>query len=197
MNSNQLSALIHTIAHGGGCGANRNTQINDLEKFQVRFEMAVACYYYPRSNKTFVGAHRHSKDDNASIRHKFPPSCVPWVLLYEVIVSFRTTSGCSYFMKDYIAELFGFNMTPTNLAIRHFWAGLTNFIFPKGGSEIMTISADDKVARMSHHSSRTHNATHASIIVNGEDQNSKYIMMQLEKDLNAWKDKLSINQPSQ
>jgi superfamily II DNA helicase RecQ len=172
----KLCAFIELSLHGLGCGSARHTEMTEMEFFKAQF-CSGALYYYiqPRKSYTIKGCKGNL------VEHKLPPTLSRIVLLYRVLAEkmemdlymfVPAPATRKYRMGDALGALFDFETAPSALQIRHFWASITNVIFPRQSSDLVdgVVTAVAGAAEMSGHAEGTHRSRYATYLEDSKEK---------------------------
>jgi hypothetical protein len=179
MDQDHLSSIVEFCLHGLGLGSMRYSETLGLQDFQVLWGNG-ALYFYAKSSKKWKA---QSKLSTELTQHKLPKSISRIVLLFRLVISLQggdlssfvpVRNDRKYCMKDFVQSQFCLPRAPHDLQVRHFFASLTNYLFPvqDDGKAITS----DMVAMQSHHAPSTHASTyftHRKTLRAGRSQRSR------------------------
>jgi hypothetical protein len=163
MDQDHLSSIVEFCLHGLGLGSMRYSETLGLQDFQVLWGDG-ALYFYAKSSKKWKA---QSKLSTELTQQKLPKSISRIVLLFRLSMSLRGGDLSSFvpvrsdrkdLMKDFVQSLFCLPIAPDDLQVRHFFASLSNYLFPMQDDGKATTS--DMVAMQSHHAPSTHASTY-------------------------------------
>jgi hypothetical protein len=163
IDQDHLSSIVEFCLHGLGLGSMRHSETLGLQDFQVLWGDG-ALYFYAKSTKKWKA---QSKLSTELTQHKLPKSISRIVLLFRLVISLTggdlacfvpVRSDRKYHMKDFVQSLFCLPRVPDDLQVRHFFASLSNYLFPVQDDGKATTS--DMVAMQSHHAPSTHASTY-------------------------------------
>ena len=181
----QLVALLKMAFHGFGGGSARLNELSDPTMFHCIYTNGTV-YYTFASKKGFNTASRRSCKE---IQRKLPPIIARYFLLYRSFIQTRTSSSSTEIPNDnqqnlifpsrndrsdigpqhIIRDLFSLSAPPNMTQVRHFWAGVSNFITGGEAQPNHFLSSNSMAASKMGHSSLTHAITYSSQQVGAEE----------------------------
>ena len=181
----QLVALLKMAFHGFGGGSARLNELSDPTMFHCIYSVGTV-YYTFASRKGFNTTSRRSCKE---IQRKLPPIIARYFLLYRSFIQTRTSSSSTEIPNDnqqnlifpsrndrsdigpqhIIRDLFSLSAPPNMTQVRHFWAGVSNFITGGEAQPNHFLSSNSMAASKMGHSSLTHAVTYSSQQVGAEE----------------------------
>jgi superfamily II DNA helicase RecQ len=175
-----LTALLEMAFHGFGGGSARLNELRDPTMFHCLFTNNTI--YYTLSS--LKGFNAMSQRTCKEIERKLPPIITRYFLLFRSLVQtkgsffpscsnaprliFPTRNNRSDVRPSHIIrDLFSLSAVPNMTQVRHFWAGVSNFV--TGGQPNHFLSSSTIGASKMGHSSLTHSMTYSSQQVGSEE----------------------------
>jgi superfamily II DNA helicase RecQ len=176
-----LTALMEMAFHGFGGGSARLNELRDPTMFNCLFTNNTI-YYTFSSLKGFNSSSRHTRKE---IERKLPPvisryfllfrsliqrntimfpNCGPPLLIFPSRIN-RSDVGPSHIIRD----LFSLSAIPNMTQVRHFWAGVSNFVTGGNHRPDNFLSSSTLGASKMGHSSFTHSIAYSSQQVGSEE----------------------------
>jgi hypothetical protein len=180
-----LTALLEMSFHGFGGGSARLNELRDPTMFHCLYTNGTV-YCTLSSMKGFNSASRRTCKE---IERKLPPVISRYFLLFRSLIQTKASSMfCSNTSDNnqnlifptrinrsviqpshIIRDIFSLSTIPNMTQVRHFWAGVSNFVTGGGHQPDMFLSASAMGASKMGHSSTTHAIAYSSQQVGSEE----------------------------
>jgi hypothetical protein len=172
---NAFGTMMEMTLHGFGGGSARLTELSYPTMLNVIWHNNTV-YYKMESIKQF----NHASKRQRTIERKLPPIVGRFYLLLRSLVRQQKNffknhllmipkidQQQQYTVRHVIRDIFLLGSLPSMTQIRHFWAGITNFVTAERHNDILT--ANQTAAEKMGHSFATHLNTYSSYLVGGQE----------------------------
>ena len=179
-----LTALLEMSFHGFGGGSARLNELRDPTMFNCLFTNNTV--YYTLS--TLKGFNSTSRRTSKEIERKLPPVISRYFLLFRSLIQsnaslftshdsdntrnliFPTRINRSAIQPSHIIrDLFSLSAIPNMIQVRHFWAGVSNFVTSGHHQLHNFLSSNSMGASKMGHSALTHSTAYSSQQVGSEE----------------------------
>jgi DEAD/DEAH box helicase len=177
-----LTALFEMSFHGFGGGSARRTELENPTMFHCLFTNH-SIYYSCSSLKVFNNASRKYKE----VERKLPPIISRYYILFRSLIQSNVSlfpngdialllpyrkNKSEYTLKHVIRDFFNFDSLPDMTQVRHFWAGVSNWV--TGGLHRNNyVSSSEIGAKKMGHTTSTHEAIYSNEIVGRDEPHFK------------------------
>ncbi|KAI2495231.1 hypothetical protein MHU86_19285 [Fragilaria crotonensis] len=175
-------ALLEMSFHGFGGGSARLNELREPTMFNCLFTNSTV-YYTLSSLKGFNSSSRRTSKE---IERKLPPVISRYFLLFRSLIQtkasmFTSNSNINNLMfptranpsairpSHIIRDLFSLSSIPNMTQVRHFWAGVSNFVTGGHDKPNHFLSSNSMGASKMGHSSSTHSFAYSSQQVGSEE----------------------------